>query len=180
MTTWWFPDNTVLCNFAVVDGIHVLGQILDSRGRWTTQVEHEARMSARHIGNLRKLIDAGYLGEPIAMTDEAEIRTIDAVRRAVFGGAENRPSQHLGEAQTCHVIEKWPEFKGSAWITDDREAFDFAVRRGITAMQTMDLVCHGVADGVVTADGGFHLLHAMVKAGRVLHRIPRRPDDLRR
>lgn len=35
------------------------------------------------------------------------------VRRAVFGGTDDKPLQHLGEAETCVVIKEWAEFAGS-------------------------------------------------------------------
>jgi hypothetical protein len=38
MTLYWFPDNTVLCNFAAVDGLALLEQILRGRGRWRVPV----------------------------------------------------------------------------------------------------------------------------------------------
>ncbi|GAA2490405.1 hypothetical protein GCM10010406_28160 [Streptomyces thermolineatus] len=46
MRTWWFPDNTVLCNFAAVDRLPLLEKVLDGRGRWTQAVAHEARRVA--------------------------------------------------------------------------------------------------------------------------------------
>lgn len=86
MRLCWFPDNTVLCNFAVVDRVPPLEKVLDGRGRWTEAVAHEAERSARRIPRLRDVVSLGMLGEPIAITDVEEIAAVDRVRRAVFGG----------------------------------------------------------------------------------------------
>ncbi|MGN9816015.1 hypothetical protein ACTMUQ_11795 [Streptomyces sp. SD11] len=86
MRLCWFPDNTVLCNFAVIDRVPLLEKVLDGRGRWAEAVAHEAGRSARHIPRLRDVVSLGMLGEPIAITDVEEIAAVDRVRRAVFGG----------------------------------------------------------------------------------------------
>jgi hypothetical protein len=46
VTIYWFPDNTVLCNFAAVNELPLLRKILDERGRWVDAVADEARRSA--------------------------------------------------------------------------------------------------------------------------------------
>ncbi|MCC5036876.1 hypothetical protein DMH02_027810 [Streptomyces sp. WAC 00631] len=88
------------------------------------------------------------------------------------------PTKHLGEAETCVLITRRSEFRGSLWITDDRSAGAFARRRGITAKETCDLMSQAAADGLVSPAEGHRLLHAMVSAGRHLHRLSRRPEDL--
>jgi hypothetical protein len=82
----------------------------------------------------------GWLDEPIEITKNSDVRKIEQIRRAVFGGTETRPLQHLGEAQTCYVIKNWPEFARSWWITDDREALRYARFQGITTRETLDLM----------------------------------------
>ncbi|MGP3924178.1 hypothetical protein [Streptomyces sp. 8N616] len=178
MSAWWFPDNTVLCNFAAVRRIDVLEKVLDSRGRWTEAVAFEARRSVRHLPALDGVFVGGWLGDPVEITRAADVRRVETIRRAVFGGHRGRPLQHLGEAQTCHVIEQWDEFRGGRWITDDMEAYRYAVRRGITALQTMDLVRTATTRGILSAPDGYRLLTDMVRAGRHLHRFPGGPDDL--
>ncbi|MGP3979585.1 hypothetical protein [Streptomyces sp. KR80] len=175
---WWFPDNTVLCNFAAVQRVDLLEKILDSRGRWTEAVALEARRSARHLPAMTTVFTGGWLGDPVEISHAADVRRVETVRRAVFGGSRSRPLQHLGEAQTCHVIERWDEFHGSRWITDDRDAFRYAVRRGIAALQTMDLVRIGVRRGLLSSADGYRLLTDMVGTGRYLHRLPAAPEDL--
>ena len=85
MTVFLFPDNTVLCNFAAVDRLDLLESVLNGRGRWTAAVAYEAQRSARYLPALAGLEEANWLDEPIEITDEADIRQVTSVRRAVFG-----------------------------------------------------------------------------------------------
>ncbi|GII52913.1 hypothetical protein Pth03_13020 [Planotetraspora thailandica] len=177
MSWYWFPDNTVLCNFACVDGLPLLEKTLRVRGRWTEAIAFEAAQSARVYPGLSSVAADGWLGDPIEIDGPGEAERIERLRRAVFGGSPRRPLKHLGEAQTCHVIMNWPEFVGSAWITDDRDASEYARAQGIAAMDTMDLVSEAVAEGFCSTDDGFELLHRMRYEGRHL-RVPRHPSDL--
>lgn len=179
MTQLLFPDNTVLCNFAAVNRLDLLKSVLNGRGRWTGAVAYEASRSATVLPDLHQVASEGWLGDAIEVTDEADIQQINRIRRAVFGGVDDKPLQHLGEAETCYVIEHWPEFVGSWWISDDREALKFARFRGITTRETVDLVSMAVLDGALAAREGFELLQTMSQRGRGL-RLPATPADLTR
>lgn len=177
MTLQLFPDNTVLCNFAAVSRLRLLQEVLRDRGRWVEAVAAEAQRSASHYPDLAKIPTEGWLGDPITIEDPDEIDQLERVRRAAFGGLASEPLQHLGEAQTCHVIETRAEFARSFWLTDDRDAFDYARARGITTRDTMDLVAEAVSDGCCSRADGFQMLYQMSAAGRHL-RLPERPADL--
>ncbi|GAA2205638.1 hypothetical protein GCM10009850_010960 [Nonomuraea monospora] len=171
MAWYWFPDNTVLCNFASVDSLSLLQRILRERGRWTEAIAYEAFRSARFYPDLGKVAEEGWLGEPIEIDDQSEVELVERTRRAVFGGSPQEPLRHLGEAQTCHIIRSRTDYVGSYWITDDRDALDYARRIGITARDTADLISEGIADGCCTRHEGYRLLHLMRAKGRHL-RIP--------
>ena len=64
------------------------------------------------------------------------------------------------------MIEHWPEFAGSWWISDDQEALRFARFRGITTRETIDLVDVAVINGDIAARDGFDLLMKMADSGR--------------
>ena len=49
MTAFWFPDNTVLRNFAAVKRLDLLESVLAGRGRWTAAVAYEATASTRFL-----------------------------------------------------------------------------------------------------------------------------------
>jgi predicted nucleic acid-binding protein len=81
----WFPDNTVLCNFAAVDALTLLEQVLDGRGRWVEAIAHEAKQSARHLGEAQTchvvLNWAAYAGS-VWVTDDREAQ-VYARRRGI-------------------------------------------------------------------------------------------------
>jgi predicted nucleic acid-binding protein len=179
VTEFLFPDNTVLCNFAAVERLDLLAAVLNGRGRWTQAVAHEAGKSARVHPCLADIPSEGWLGDPVEITSESEIRQISLIRRAVFGGTDDEPLKHLGEAETCFVIRNWDEFAGSWWISDDREAVDFARRQGITTRETIGLVNIAVVNGDIPVGEAFDLMKKMADQGRSL-RLPSAPADLQR
>lgn len=179
MTEFLFPDNTVLCNFAAVDGLDVVTSVLRGRGRWTEAVAYEAQRSARILPALVSLVARQEFGDPIEITADADILRVERIRRAVFGGTDDEPLRHLGEAQTCHIIQTCPELAGSWWISDDREALRYARFRGITTRETIDLVAMAVADGEISPKDGYLLMRRMASAGRHL-RLPASSADLAR
>lgn len=163
-----FPDTTVLCNFAAVGRLDLLETMLRGRGHWTEAVHAEVQKSRGHLSGLRSALEGVWLGEPIEVTGDGDIAQVERVRRAVFGGRSERPLQHLGEAQTCHLLLTDESFRGAWWVSDDRQALRYARGRGITTMETMDLLRHAVADYDVTAEQAHRLLEQMEQAGRHL------------
>lgn len=179
MTDFLFPDNTVLCNFATVERLDLLKSVLAGNGCWTEAVAYEAGRSARVLPALDELIDAGWLGDAIEIDGDADARQINRIRRSVFGGTDDQPLKHLGEAQTCFVIKNWSEFAGSWWISDDREALRYARMQGITTRETIDLVSIAVVNGDIGAKDAFGLMQRMADQGRAL-RLPKSVADLSR
>lgn len=179
MTAFLFPDNTVLCNFASVDRLDLLRTTLNERGRWTEAVAYEAQQSATVLPALRKVVDDGWMDVPIEITDPAEIRRVNRIRRVVFGGTDDKPLKHLGEAETCLLLRERVEFAGSMWISDDREALRYARFQGITTRETIDLIGTAVANGDVGAQQGFDLMQRMADQGRHL-RLPESRRELER
>jgi hypothetical protein len=177
MTQFLFPDNTVLCNFAAVERLDLLRSVLDSRGRWVEAVASEARRSAAKLPALGALPDEGWLDEPIEVTDPAEIRKVERIRR-LFGGTNAAPRKHLGEAQTIYIVLNWRQFRASWWLSDDRESLRYARRQGITSRETIDVMKIAVSAAGVTPRDGFDLMNQMADHDRYL-RLPGSPDDLR-
>lgn len=179
MTEYLFPDNTVLCNFAAVNRLDLIKSMFRGRGRWTEAVASEATTSSDWLPALRDLASAGWLDEPIEIAAASDIQAIERIRRVVFGGTDSHPLRHLGEAQTCYVIKHWSEFAGSWWISDDREAVDYARGQNLTTRETVDLMSMAVADGEISAAEAFALMQRMADCGRHL-RLPGSAEDLRR
>ena len=174
-----FPDNTVLCNFACIDGTSLLVDHLRGRGRWTEAVAREAQQSVQYLPDLGTLLGPGSpLGEPIRIEGVEDSDHVEKIRRNVFGGTQDKLLQHLGEAQTCFLLTTDPAWAGATWITDDREAGRYARYQGIVTWGTVDLVRALVADGDLTAEQAFTHLRA-IDVQRPGLSIPDRPDDLR-
>lgn len=174
MTDILFPDNTVLCNFAAVERLDLLRAILDGRGRWTGAVAQETRRSARQLPALQDVNQQGWLGEAIWVTAQSDRENIHHLRTAVFGGQADRYREHLGEAETCHIILNWAQFSGAWWISDDRDALEYARGQGIMTAETLDVMQLAVKAGFVTAEDGFALMMRM----RQLNRFPRAPQSV--
>ncbi len=178
MSQCWFPDNTVLCNFGAVGQLELLEKILDTRGRWTEAVEYEAQQSSRYLPALGGS-GLSFMGDSIAIEEVSDIERVSHLRRAVFGGTDANPLQHLGEAETCFLILNRDQYAGSRWITDDRDALEFAKANGILTWESWHLMSEGVANCYVDEHEAFDLLGDMRAKGRGLW-IPPRPVDLRR
>jgi len=177
VTTYLFPDNTVLCNFTSVDRLDLLQTVLNGRGRWTSAVAYEASRSAQFMPALNSIAVDGWLGEPIDITSDADIRRVNQVRRAVFGGTDEEPLKHLGEAETCFLIKERAEFAESWWLSDDQEAVRYARFQHITTYETFDLMTIAVVNGDIAAQQAYDLMLAMADKGRSL-RLPSSPREL--
>lgn len=175
MASLVFVDNTVLCNFACMTRLDLLHDWL--RGRWTEAVAYEAHRSASTWPELRRLPQEGWLDEPLEIDRDTDISRVEHLRRFAFGGTDDAPLRHLGEAQTLHVIQHWPDYRGASFASDDAEAVRLARGRGIQCLETIDVVRHVVVDGDLTGRQGYDLLHAMAERDRGL-RLPATPNDL--
>ncbi|SDI90815.1 hypothetical protein SAMN05444157_0743 [Frankineae bacterium MT45] len=167
MTAHLFPDNTVLCNFASVHRLDLLRSVLNGNGRWTEAIAYEASRSAAYLPDLRTLASDGWLGEPIEFESDADVAAVERLRRSAFGGTSDAPLQHLGEAQTCHLLLSRPEFAGAWWISDDREALRFARFRGITTWETSDLLELAATNGDETPTVCRELRELIVQRGSI-------------
>lgn len=178
MSALLFPDNTVLCNFASVRQLGLLEQLLDGNGRWVEAVAYECGRSAEYLPDLRTVSSAGWLKDPIEIDADVDVREVEGIRKAVFGGAASVSTQHLGEAQTIHVLGRWPDYKGSIWVSDDQESIRVARGQGIAVRETQHLVAEAIQWGhIASADVGFAMMQQMVAQGRN-PALPHRASDL--
>ncbi|MGV9611245.1 hypothetical protein [Nocardia xishanensis] len=158
MSEFLFLDSGALGNFVRVDRLDLLKSILGTWGVWTSAVKYEV---ARTLPADAQAILSGCLGEPVDIDDPAEICEVHRLRRVVFGGAETRALQHLGEAETCFLLTKRKEFAGSRWITDNTEVLRYAQHRGIATWQTRELMSEAVLNGEIPPDQARELLIRM-------------------
>ena len=146
-----------------------------SQGRWTQAVYAEARQSSRYWPSLNTVIDRQLLGEPIEVVDADQVNRIRIARLA---GSPEKPTEHLGEAETCYLIHNCDEYKGAVWITDDHDAFDFGQQYGIVTWDTRHLFEMHIANAELTAQKAFELMQEMLALDRTLRRMPAHYRDL--
>jgi hypothetical protein len=172
MQCYLFPDTTVMINFAVVDRLDLLRAYLGTRARAVEAVAYEVRRSAERTPHLGTVDFMEWFGEPITLDAPADVSAVRILRTSRFGGRTSEPLQHLGESQTLHVISTFPEFSGSVLISDDVAAYDYAVKIGVLARCTVDILEHLVVDGSITAGEAFDLAEAMANTERSLIHAP--------
>lgn len=173
----WFPDNSTLCNFGAVGQIRLLERVLRDRGRWSSAVRYEVQQSIGHLPDLGVLVQENWLGEPLEIPSNQMLQ-VQRLQIAVFGGTPEAPLKHLGEAETLHLLTTRSEYAMSAWITDDRAAYEFGKSKGVITRSTRDLVELLISNGEFTADGGYGLLCDIEDAGRYVHRMPASMNEL--
>ena len=142
-----FPDATVLCSFAAVHRLGLLEEFFRGRGRWVEAVAFEVDRSARRLRDLASVVTGGWMGQPIEIVSDRAVALVEHLRRDVFGGTAADPLKHLGEGPTCYLLKEEPEWRGSWWVSDDRDALEFARRQGLVVRGTIDIARHLVADG---------------------------------
>ncbi|GIZ97553.1 hypothetical protein TTY48_21650 [Tsukamurella sp. TY48] len=99
-----FPDNTVLINFAHIDRMDLLAQIVGDRGSWCQTVSEECdRHSARH--DLPQMTQAHEIfGVPLVPADRREHVTVQRYRDMLRSAGQGL-THNLGEAETLALIE---------------------------------------------------------------------------
>ena len=70
MPIHWFPDNSLICNFAAVDQLGLLRTSLHGSGRIVEAVEYEIERSSAHVPHLRGLDTNEWFGDAISFQDE--------------------------------------------------------------------------------------------------------------
>lgn len=166
-----FPDTTVLSAFAVVNRLDLLKEHLRGRGRVVDAVEKEIRKGQERVENMVRIDIAVWFGD-VVESDPDDFEDIERLRVRVFGGAGSKPTQHLGESQTIHVILTNDEFTGSEFLTDDLDAYEQAKKRGITVRTTCEVLATMVAEHDITEAEAFEMCEAMQDAGRTFHDAP--------
>ncbi|MCT2088540.1 hypothetical protein M3D92_04395 [Micrococcus terreus] len=145
---FFFPDNTVLINFALAREVGLLLELLRGQGQWTDAVHAECEKSA-DTGLYPALEDVfSAMPSPI-MLSQKEVQDARALRQQMSGPADPE-HKNWGEAQTITVIDQ--RFSGSCFLTDDFGATDSANGAGIQVFSTAQLFALAVNVGKVERD----------------------------
>lgn len=146
-SSFFFPDNTALINFHIVNRWDLLSATMDGKGQWCGAVAAECRRwTAKQYPGMYGNADAIF-GDPVYPEGAEHVNTT-VLRRRMADPTDDWPTRHLGEAETITVIDS--RFKSSRFITDDLEASNFAAAE--------DIKCYGTGDLLVVAERGLELI----------------------
>lgn len=172
-----FPDTSVVVCFGQADELGVLERYLRGKGRVLEAVAKEISDSANHVPTLKDLDQQALFGDPIPLNRAADIRAVEGIRVAVFGGGKARPRQHLGESQTLHLLRTDDSYRASVWLTEDREAYRFAQRQHIATRDTFGILCDMVGYLDLSIDRAYEVAQRILDAGEPMLREPDSPHD---
>ena len=137
MAALLFPDNTVLVNFALLDRLSLLDELVRGKAAWTATVANECDASAQRPGLADLARCAEIFGEPWRLTSPSEIVDAQSIRARMASPGESQ-SAHLGEAEALVIISgRSPR---SAFVTDDLGARVVAQSMGVATYSTCHLL----------------------------------------
>ncbi len=177
--SYFFPDTTIPVNFAVIGRLDLLNAYLSGRGRVTQSVRAELKKSSEHVPNLNKLDFAKQFGQPIILDTEADVRGV-SLMRSRFATSADKPTKHLGESETLHLLTSYEEYRSSRFATEDRAAYEVAGSLGVLRHNTFEIFQDLVGRSEIGAEEAFELLEAIEASPyeRTLIARPQRLQDL--
>lgn len=160
----FFPDNTVLVNFAILRRIDLLETLLMGKGRWCASVSFECAKSSKLpelelLGGVRS-----FLGDPIHPSP-TEILSAKVLRDSVAGPGD-RTTDHLGEAETVAILTTRQEFSGAIFVSDDKDAKRLAGSHGIKVADTWSLLDLALRSSYINEVTHSAFLHTLRAKGR--------------
>lgn len=176
---FFFPDTTVLVNFALLRRLDLLISYLSGRGRMTQAVHAEVAKSSRFVPELLVLDLTEVFGDVIVLNQPEDHRGVGLMRKR-FASQADPPTKHLGESETLYLLMSRPQFSISRLLTDDADAYRAAGALGLLRHHTVEIFEALIARGDVTASEAFDLITQLLAdpAERSLINPPRRPQDL--
>ena len=167
---YFFPDNTVLINVAILDHVEFLDRFVQKRGRWCASIEYEWRRSHRAL-DLSSKFDVqvrNMCGQPI-QPDHGDYVDIQLLQEQMRAPGDRR-IKHLGEAETIVLIRRRAELMGSIFLTDDA---------GNRCLGTTELLAYFEVAGWITRNVVHADLLVLQEAGRhVRPSVAREYDQL--
>ncbi len=175
---FWFPDNTVLCNFAAVGRLDLLKEFIGNRGLIAESIASEMSNSVAYYAGLEAVFSDGWFPDPIRADAPGEPAKVETFRRVRMFGDPSKPREHLGESETFVLLQGRPEYAGSTFLTDDHDAFRVMGQFGVAVRDTRHVLATLVARYSISPNDAFELTIRMEEQGRELRRPPAIPADL--
>ncbi|MEL4358288.1 MULTISPECIES: hypothetical protein [unclassified Luteococcus] len=112
-----FPDTTVLVNFALIDRMDLLEQLVNGRGTWCGTVSEECARRAERMNLPEMLRSSQIFGEPIRLVTRAEFDDYH-LNLDWFASVSSDPhAGHEGESETLAIMLNREE--SGLMVTDD-------------------------------------------------------------
>lgn len=153
---YFFPDNTVLINFAHIGQLSLLETLLQGHGSWAAAVAAECENSSEYPG-LDELRNVPAFMGAVLHPDNAErvdARTIQSMLRV----PGDPPEKSYGEAETIAIIRR--RGLDAFFLTDDGGAIAWLAEHHpeLKTFQTTQLLALAVRAGkLALADATLHL-----------------------
>jgi len=165
---FFFADNTVLVNFAILGESETLRCVVGTRGQWTYTVscEWENTLKSPACPDMVERPDwARAFGAPVQPTPAERVDT-KVIANGMRKPGETDSGKHGGEAETIAIILS-RDIAG-VLLTDDHDAARTARARGVQAAGTGHLIAMAEALGIVGHEKALGWLAALWDSNRVL------------
>lgn len=163
MPDFFFPDNTVLVNFAHIQRMDLLKKLLNGKGKWCATVAQECDRSSNVSGLATMKYAQSIFGEPLYPENQVEYLHVVLLRGQITQPYDP-PEKSLGEAETLAIMSR--RFMAGYFITDDKEAARLARQNNITVVSTWDLLKLAVNAKLVDVDTLWGYVQTLGTLGR--------------
>jgi len=153
-------DSSPLSAFARAGRLDLLAGRYADRAMWTVEVRAEIARGSKAYPPLRGVLAARWLGDPVRLTDPADLQEIQRIRWAL-GGKSSRPRQHLGEASTIVLARR----EDAVAVLDDRDARRLARALGLHFIGTLGIIRAITREGLLDANEAWAIVQTMRAQG---------------
>lgn len=160
--TLFFPDTTVVSNFALIDKMDLLREMVNGNGSWCATVASECSVGASKPGLSAMNEAASIFGEPLFPSPSEHV-DIQVLQEKMMQPGDVATS-HLGEAETIVIITG--RQIAAAFVTDDADARRQAKLHGVPVYSTWHILKLAVATRRMTLEEFQVVYHLLVNGGR--------------
>jgi len=161
-------DASPLASFAVVGRLDLLESRYADGALWTVEVRDEIERGVPSNGELRDVLTAAWLGQPIRLDSLDVLLRIERLRFRL-GGNGRSVRRHRGEAATIVAAQ----VHDAACAIDDLDARRLAQALDVPVVGTLGILQACCRDGGISWDDGWEVYQAMRAVGRHLPELSR-------